>query len=266
MMKFQVIEDNPHFVAIHKPSGMLSVPDRVQSTPSLKDFLLEKYSSIFTVHRLDRETSGLILFAKNELAHRYLSMQFENRQTVKIYNGLVHGNPIYDQQFIDQPIAEHSSGNGLMIVHKRGKSAQTAYEVLERFSSFSWLRFRIFTGRTHQIRVHMKQAGHPLVADAFYGDGKPFFLSSIKKKFNLGKLVESERPLIGRLALHAQSLSFPWPVNNELTEAWIDKQLPDHSDHPGFEQPWTIPDNWKTIEAPLPKDLHAGLQQLKKWS
>src|SRR5690606_2045014 len=130
---------------------ILSIPDRAQTSVSLKEILAERYGSIFTVHRLDRETSGVIIFAKNEESHRHFSQQFEDRNTVKIYNGFVHGSPIDDVRMIDAPIAEHPAADGRMVVNRRGKSSQTEFTVLERFGSYSWMQFRIFTGRTHQI-------------------------------------------------------------------------------------------------------------------
>jgi 23S rRNA pseudouridine1911/1915/1917 synthase len=122
-----------------------------------------------------------------------------------------------------------------MTVYKKGKESSTEYEVLENFRLFSWMQFRILTGRTHQIRVHMKHLGHPIVCDELYGDGKPVFISSIKrKKFNLSKDEEAERPILSRLALHAAKLKFQ--LNNSTYE----------------------------LEAELPKDLRALLQQLRK--
>lgn len=230
------ISENDEFIALNKPAGMLSIPDRMQTAVSLKDLLLEKYGQIFTVHRLDRDTSGVIVFAKNEASHKHLSAQFEERNTVKIYNGLVHGNPIHDELLIDAPIAEHPAANGTMVVYKKGKPSQTLYKTLERFGAFSWMSFRIFTGRTHQIRVHMKHAGHPIVCDELYGNGQPFLLSSIKKKFKLSQHELEERPIVARLALHASHLEFT-DMNGDVV----------------------------VLEAEPPKDLRAALQQLRKW-
>ncbi len=231
------IFENDDYIVLNKSSGMLSIPDRTQSEPSLKDYLIEKYGSIFTVHRLDKDTSGVIVFAKNEDVHKYLSQQFEERSTKKIYNGLVIGKPMDASGTIDEPIAEHYSKNGTMAINALGKPSVTVYEVAEQFKSFSWMQFQILTGRTHQIRVHMKHLGHPIVCDALYGDAKPVLLSSFKKKFNLAKSAEEERPILNRLALHAAQLSFT-----------------------------DLHKNTQTFEAPLPKDLRALLQQLRKWN
>ena len=234
-LKDSIIAETENWVAINKPSGLLSIPDRLGKDISLKVLLKEKYGDIFTVHRIDRDTSGLIIFAKNENAHKYLSKQFEDRQTKKIYQGLVIGSPAVSSGTIEARIMEHPALNGTMIIHAKGKEALTDYEVLEDFGIFSFLQFRIHTGRTHQIRIHMKDQGYPIVGDPLYGDGKPLLLSSVKSKFKLSKNELEERPILGRLALHAFQLSFT-------------------------EMDGTIVE----LEAPLHKDMRATLQQLAK--
>lgn len=235
-VKDLLIFENDDFIALNKPSGLLSIPDREGKEISLKVLLQEKYEQIFTVHRLDRDTSGLIVFAKNEETHKHLSKQFEERQTEKIYVGLVIGSPANKKGSINKPLAENTVKRGVMIIHQRGKESLTDYEVQEDFGLYSWLQFRIHTGRTHQIRVHMKDLGHPIVCDELYGDGKPLLLSSLKhKKFKLSKNELEERPLLNRLALHASKLGFT-AASGEKVE----------------------------LEAPLPKDLKAALQQLNK--
>src|SRR5436190_21032559 len=103
-----VIAETENWIALNKPSGLLSIPDREGKEVSLKSLLQEKYGHIFTVHRLDKDTSGLIVFAKNETAHRHLSIQFEERQTEKIYVGLVLGSPINQTGTVNLPIAENT--------------------------------------------------------------------------------------------------------------------------------------------------------------
>lgn len=230
-----IVFENDDLIALNKPSGLLSIPDRQGKEISLKILLKEKYGNIFTVHRLDKDTSGLIVFAKNETTHKHLSLQFEGRQTKKIYQGLVIGSLMEAQGSINSPIAEHPALNGTMIIHRNGKEALTDYEVLEDFVIYSLIQFRIHTGRTHQIRVHMKDIGHPIVCDELYGDGKPILVSSLKSKFKLSKDVEEERPILNRLALHAFQLTFA-DFNGKPVE----------------------------LEAPLPKDMRATLQQLAK--
>jgi 23S rRNA pseudouridine955/2504/2580 synthase/23S rRNA pseudouridine1911/1915/1917 synthase len=229
------ILDTPDLIVINKPSGLLSIPDREGKDISLKKLLIEKYGNIFTVHRLDKDTSGLIVFAKNETTHKHLSQQFEARQTEKIYLGLVIGSLADKKGSIDASISEHPAKKGLMTVYRKGKESLTDYEVLEDFKVFSWVQFKIHTGRTHQIRVHAKHIGHPVVCDELYGDGKPILLSTLKHKFKLSKNELEERPILNRLALHASSLQF-LTINGEKMK----------------------------LEAPLPKDLRALLQQLRK--
>jgi 23S rRNA pseudouridine955/2504/2580 synthase/23S rRNA pseudouridine1911/1915/1917 synthase len=233
-MKLDIIFENDFFIALNKPSGLLSVPDRMQSEPSLKDILLQKYGSIYTVHRLDKGTSGIIVFAKDEVTHKQLSILFEERNVQKFYVGLVNGNPMNAEGSIDAPIMMHPGDNGTMIIIPKGKPSLTDYKVVENFKFYSWIQFQIHTGRTHQIRVHMKHIGHSIVCDELYGDGKPVLLSSIKKKFNLSKKEDEERPMLGRLALHSWKLIFTF--NNEEF----------------------------SLEAEPPKDLRATLQQLRK--
>lgn len=236
MFKLQpnIIRETDDFIAINKPSGLLSIPDRTQSAPSLKDFLIQEYGSIFTVHRLDKETSGIIVFAKNEAAHKQLSQLFEGRDIEKYYYGLVNGTPIPPQGSIDSPIMEHFAKNGKMIAHAKGKPSLTDYEVEENFQIYSWVKFRIHTGRTHQIRVHMQSIGHPIVCDELYGNPEPVYISKLKRKYNLSKNELEEQPILKRLALHSALLTFKF---NDVAYS---------------------------LEAPLPKDLHALLQQLRK--
>jgi 23S rRNA pseudouridine1911/1915/1917 synthase len=232
---YEVIFENDHFIAINKPAGLLSIPDREQSQTSLKDLLLAKYGTIFTVHRLDKDTSGLILFAKDEATHKYLSQLFESRNVEKYYRAIVIGAPAQKTGTIDAPISEHPTNKGLMVVHRNGKPSVTDYEVIDEHKYFSLLQFQLHTGRTHQIRVHAKNIGHPIACDELYGDGKPVLLSTIKKKYKLSKHDDEERPMIGRLALHSYRLKFV-----DADGSTVD------------------------LTAEVPKEFRALMQQLKK--
>jgi 23S rRNA pseudouridine1911/1915/1917 synthase len=235
--KPEIIAETDHWIALNKPSGLLSIPDRMQSEPSLKDWLNEKYGKVWIVHRLDKFTSGLIVFAKDEETHKLLSKQFEDRSVEKFYLGLVNGTLMNKEGSVDAPIMEHSVKKGTYIINTKGKASLTDYKVLEEHGQYSWLQFQIHTGRTHQIRVHMKHIGHPIVCDDVYGSEAPILLSSIKrKKFKLAKAEEEERPLLNRLALHAWKLRFTDVDGKEIA-----------------------------LEAPLSKDLRALLQQFEKW-
>lgn len=221
------------FVAVNKPAGMLSIPDREGAT-SLKNVLQKNYEHIYAVHRLDKDTSGLIIFARNEIAHKKLCALFEHRNIAKTYTGIVYGKLMYKSGIIDKPIMEHPTQKGSMIIHAKGKSSITEYTVLEELGPFSVLSFTILTGRTHQIRVHMQHLGHPIACDALYGNAMPIYVSSFKRHFNLSKKEEAEKPILNRLALHASTLSFIW--NSQPT----------------------------LLKAPLHKDMRALIQQLKK--
>ena len=236
MKGFSVIFENDDFLAINKEPGMLTIPDRHDDTQlSLYKSLNQQYGKIFIVHRLDRDTSGLILFAKNETAHKYFSQLFEQRNIQKKYLGIVRGSMPAKTGSINEPIAEHPIKKGMMTISKKGKASLTNYEVLEDYGIYSLVQFEIQSGRTHQIRVHTKSIGHPIICDEIYGDGKPILLSSFKKKYKLSQHDLEERPIISRLALHSASLHFKDIHQKDFF-----------------------------IEAPLPKDMKALLQQLKK--
>ena len=235
-LPFDILFEDDHLVAVNKPPGMLTLPDRHDGELlSLRGILQNRYGRLFVVHRLDKDTSGVIVFAKDEAIHKYMSSLFEGRSIHKEYMGIVHGTPDPAEGSIIEPIAEHPAKNGSMMVHHKGKPSHTDYRVIESFSKFSLVRFIIHTGRTHQIRVHCKFSGHPIACDPLYGDGKPVLVSSFKKKYKLSKDEEEEKPILSRLALHAQKLSF----NNQKGEEI-------------------------SIEAPLPKDMRALLAQLRK--
>lgn len=231
-----IIAENETLVAVNKPSGLLTIPDRFDAKlPSLRKYLQNRYGTIFVVHRLDRDTSGLILFAKTEEAHAYYSQAFEDRKVVKTYLGLVHGSPLQSTGTIDKPIAKHRVIQGRMMVHRNGKPSVTHYKVMQHFGLYSLVEFGIETGRTHQIRVHMQDLGHPIVCDDLYGTPEPIYLSRIKRNFKLSKNQEAEHPLLGRLALHAHTLAFT--------------SLEGSAIH---------------LEAPLWKDMQATITQLGK--
>jgi 23S rRNA pseudouridine955/2504/2580 synthase/23S rRNA pseudouridine1911/1915/1917 synthase len=234
-LPFDIVFENEQLIAVSKPSGMLTLPDRHDGElQSLRGLLQQKFGQIFVVHRLDKDTGGLIVFAKNEATHKYMSALFEGRDIQKQYAGFVFGKPDPAEGSIRESIAEHPAKNGSMIIHHKGKPSHTDYKVVESFSTCSLVEFTIHTGRTHQIRVHSKFIGHPIVCDPIYGDGKPVLVSSFKKKYKLSKNEETERPILSRLALHAHRLSFIAPAGEPLT-----------------------------LEAPLPKDFRALLQQLR---
>lgn len=237
-MNIEKLYEDDDLLIVNKPAGLLVIPDRFNhELPSLNKLLEAKTGQkIWVVHRLDRDTSGVICFAKNEQTHRYLSILFQERGVNKFYAGLVNGIVIPPEGRIESPIAEHPATNGKMTVAKKGKMAVTDYKVVEQWPLYSLLQFQIHTGRTHQIRVHMQSIGHSIVCDELYGDGQPFLLSNIKRKYRLSEKDEHEKPLLSRLALHAYKLEF-------------DKEDGTHI----------------VAEAVLPRDMAACVKQLNKW-
>jgi 23S rRNA pseudouridine955/2504/2580 synthase/23S rRNA pseudouridine1911/1915/1917 synthase len=238
-MQIETIYEDDDLIIVNKPSGTLVIPDRFNANILSLNHILENQlgHKVWVVHRLDRDTSGVICFAKNEEMHRYLSKLFEAHEAGKYYAGLVQGRVIPEEGRIETPIAEHPHTKGKMVVARKGKPSVTDYKVVEQWALHSLVQFQIHTGRTHQIRVHMQSIGHPIVADQLYGDGKPFLLSTIKKKYKMSEKDEEERPLLNRQALHAYKLVLVMPDGKEIV-----------------------------AEAPIPKDIAACINQLNKWS
>lgn len=237
--RIDLLYQDEDVLVVNKPADFLSVPDRYDpDLPNLKHYLRDRYEQVWPVHRLDKDTSGVICIARNEAAHRHLSQQFASHSPTKIYWALAEGRIPKPEGELQFPLAPHPGKAGRMSVSNKGQEAHTAFRVLESFASCTWLEVRLLTGRTHQIRVHFQAYGHPLVADPFYGKRTAFYLSSIKKKrFNL-RADEQERPLLARTALHAASLEIVHPGTGESLK----------------------------VEAPLPKDMRAVLNQLRKWN
>lgn len=237
-MKLEIIYEDEDYVVVNKPSGVLSIPDRHNvEFISIAGLLRERYPNIFIVHRIDKETSGCICFAKNEKAHKFLSLLFEKRSIEKYYLGIIHGSFEQKSGVIKDAIMEHPVIKGKMIINqKQGKPSVTEFETLESFGAYSLVSFKILTGRTHQIRLHCANLGHPIVCDSLYGLTNPVFISSLKKKYNLSKDELEEKPILSRMALHAHRLVFK-TENGATIE----------------------------VEAPMTKDMNAMLKQCRKW-
>lgn len=233
-----ILFEDDHLLAINKPSGLLSLPDRFNATlPNVRTMMKERYGEIFIVHRLDRDTSGVMILAKTAEAHQHLSEQFEHHRADKRYHAIVKGIVERDSFSVTIPIAADPRRKGLMKPTAKGKEAHTDMTVVERFRMATLLECRLITGRTHQIRVHCSAIGHPLLVDPDYGSAESFLLSTIKRKFNLAKGAE-ERPVIDRLTLHSFQLVVTHPVTNESL----------------------------TIQAPYPRDFAATVQVLRKYA
>ncbi len=234
----EIIYQDDDIIVVNKPSHLLSIPDRYRSDiPNVLKTLREQFPEVLTVHRLDKDTTGVLCFARNAAAHKHLNQQFENQHPTKVYWALVDGLVLDPEGTIDAAIAEHPTRSGMMYVQSRGKNSVTDYKVVEAFRHFSIVEAMPRTGRTHQIRVHLAHIGNPLAVDNLYGQRSQLFLSEIKhRKFRLGKY-ENEQPIVARVPLHALSLTII---------------------HPTLGTPMTF-------TADLPKDLKAIRQQLTKW-
>ncbi|MDZ4785579.1 MAG: RluA family pseudouridine synthase [bacterium] len=234
---FEIIFEDQNLIVVNKTSGLLTIPDRyAPGLPNLKDLLIDLYGDIFVVHRIDKDTSGLILFAKDSETHRELSLLFQNDQISKEYLALVEGHLETKDGLINTSISENPKKPGKMRSGgEDAKESLTEYTVLEEFKNYSLVQVRPKTGRTHQIRIHFQSIGHPLAVDPFYGNRDKLFLSNIKKRYK-GKEEQEEKPIMSRLTLHAAKLSFLDPKTKEV----------------------------RTFEASIHKDMNATLNQLRK--
>lgn len=220
----EILYEDAFFTVVNKPPGLVTHPAKGNWSGTMVNALQFHFDALSSVgganrpgivHRLDRDTSGLLIVAKEDKAHKELARQFEARTIQKEYLALIFGEPSRDSDFIERPIGMHPSQREKMAIRNvedGGREAVTFYEVLERFDGFALVRCRPRTGRTHQIRVHLTHIGHPILADKMYAGRGP--------TFTLGNLVGSDHPdaeqvLIGRQALHAHALSLKHPITGE---------------------------------------------------
>ncbi len=207
---FTIIHQDADIVICNKASGVLSIPGRDPKQLSLQELLKRKLKAdIFIVHRLDKDTSGIICYAKNEIAHKNLCEQFEKREVKKKYLALVSGTPNPAEGKVENFLSPHIKG--YMKVSTTGKRAVSMYKTLKSYDQISLMEIEILTGRMHQIRVHMRSIGHPLIVDKIYGKRSELFLSEFSQKPLYRSKYKSERPLISRHSLHAHSLTFTHP-------------------------------------------------------
>ena len=216
--KLNMLHEDDNFIAVHKPAGLIVVDDRWDKGKITLRSLVEslcKGNKVWVVHRLDKDTTGVILFAKNAEAHRFANSLFEQRGLLKEYHAIVKGTVQKDADVIDKPIKEDIYQPGRVIIHKQGKPSVTEIEVLERFRGFSYIKAVPQSGRMHQIRVHMMAYGHPLAVDTYYGGFAAVRLSQLKRSYKF-KRDEPEKPLIARLTLHARRLVFTDMTGNRI--------------------------------------------------
>lgn len=170
-MTISILYEDEHLVAVDKPAGIATIPERLDpQIPCLRKLLEAQLGrELWVVHRLDKEVSGLILFAKTAQAHRFLNIELENREASKTYQALVWGELSLDEGRIDKPIREFGSGR-MGVDEKSGKPSTTLFQVLDRHSAWSLVSLQPLTGRRHQLRVHLYSLGHPIVGDPVYGE------------------------------------------------------------------------------------------------
>jgi 23S rRNA pseudouridine1911/1915/1917 synthase len=246
-LPIEVLYEDDELAVVFKPADMVVHPARGNWTGTLANALAFRFKDALSrtngtfrpgiVHRLDRDTSGAILIAKDDVSHRELSMQFETRKVHKEYVAIVAGELDRDSDYIEAPMKHHPHEREKMIVapdplDPEAKPASSYYEVLERFRGFTLVKVSPKTGRTHQIRVHMQHVGCPVLADKHY---------SGRHQFRLGELVpglpaERDEVLLARQGLHAFRIRFRHPRRGV----------------------------WVEVEAPLPADLRRTLEALRE--
>jgi RluA family pseudouridine synthase len=192
-----ILYSDEHILVINKPAGLPVLPDGwEQDAPYLVKMLEEEYGKLWVVHRLDKGTSGVMIFARDAESHRALNTQFENHEAQKTYHAIVEGNPKWDEKVTKFPLrADVGKRHRTAVDDKNGKPSETRFRIIKRYPEAALIEAKPMTGRTHQIRVHAYALGHPLLGDVLYS--------------------AQETYLITRPALHAQSLSFIHPVTNE---------------------------------------------------
>lgn len=231
---FEVVFQDDDILIVNKASGIAVIPERAGKNISVFELLLKSQEELFVVHRIDKETSGLVVFAKTEESHKFLNDEFFNRKVDKQYLAICKNVSGADEFDINAPIA-HSNNSSRMRIHHSGKEAISHVKVSESTNNYTLFEINIETGRTHQIRIHMAYTGFPLLGDHLYNDAPDEYLSDFKKKFNKGK--KPERPLMQRTALHAHKISFTHPKDHKTV----------------------------SFESDLPKDMKVCWQLMQKW-
>lgn len=233
-----VLHQDEHLLILDKPAGAVTVAARGEisvSQVAISRGVVAPDEPFRVVHRLDRDTSGVQVYARTLDAQRALSALFEERRVQKLYLALVSGYVAREEGEIDLPLLNDKSGTFAKVDRRRGRPAVTHYRILERLAGHTLLECMPLTGRLHQIRVHLASIGHPLAVDPRYGGGQAVLLSRVKSGYRPSSR-HAELPLIARLTLHAQRIAFEHPAADGLL----------------------------TVEAPLPRDFSTALKQLRK--
>ncbi len=236
-----VLWSDETLLAVNKPAGVLVIPSAHEPGSDLLAGLQPVLGRLWVVHRLDRDTSGVLVLARSAEAHRALNGQFASHTVTKCYHALVRGVPLWEEKRVELRLRVNGDRRHRTAVtdatrgHTPGKPAVTCLRVIERLWQYTLIEAIPLTGRTHQIRAHLAALGLPIVADPLYG-GAVLLLSAIKSEYRGSK--EPERALLSRLALHALTLELQHPVTQEPLK----------------------------FVAPYPKDLSSALRQLRKYA
>ncbi len=238
---YKIVHEDDNLLVVDKAAGIPVIPERVNTAAvALSRQLQNRYGrngeqAIWVVHRIDRDTSGLLLFARNAGAHRAYSALFQEKNIHKRYLAICRGNAAEAAGVIDAPIRITPKGRAVIDL-QRGKPSVTRYFLERQYRQFAVIRAEPETGRQHQIRIHLKSIGLPLAVDPLYGTAGPVDLSMIKRGYRYKK-DEAPRPLISRLSLHCAGLSFTDPLSGEQ----------------------------KSFNAEIPGDMRALIKSLDRW-
>ena len=268
----EILYEDDWLAAVNKPPGMVVHPARGHWSGTLASALQFRYGNDLSqaggpcrpgiVHRLDRDTSGVILVARNDLAHAKLSTQFEQRETQKEYFAVAYGNPLRDCDWIDAPIGPHPSQRekkAISLNDSAARDARTFYEVAERFEGFT--SFRVFpkTGRTHQIRLHLTHIGHPIAGDLLYSSHPRILLGELRRDRSMaGVSLEDAVPMPDVGEDFAQLDWDVLPPNTLVLERQALHARKIQFFHPKTGEPMSV-------EAPLPRDIRIFIYLLNRY-
>lgn len=207
----QVLFSDDALLVVNKPAGLATLPDGYNPTLlHIKSVLEVQYSPLWVVHRLDKDTSGVLVLARSASAHRSLNTQFEHRQISKIYHALIIGNPDWQENIVRLPLRTNGDRQHRTVVDmQKGKPSITHLTILERFGDYCLLQAIPETGRTHQIRAHLSALGFYIVGDKLY---------TRRVEHREKDKVDQTEPLVGSgisMALHAQSLELTHPLTGQ---------------------------------------------------